>query len=150
MVYQTLTPMTKPTQKQRTFTKNNFAEHNYNYVIRPQTTKTPRTNTQNHLFSQRKKFPTTTITLSKFNEYPQISQDQSENHPFFSKIKTIDSKTKINMKHLITHLNIFHHFITKIIKNFYKTKDSTLITYINKIFLNHIHKNNRCDNRDQI
>ena len=48
MDYQTFKPMTKPTQKQRTVTRNNFAELNYNYVNRPQTTKSPRTNTQNH------------------------------------------------------------------------------------------------------
>ena len=32
MDYQTFRPMTKPIQKQKTFTRNNFAEHNYNYV----------------------------------------------------------------------------------------------------------------------
>ena len=36
---QTFRSMTKPTQKQRTFTRNNFAENIYNYVNRPQTTK---------------------------------------------------------------------------------------------------------------
>ena len=30
--YQTFRPMTKPPQKQRIFTRSNFAEHNYNYV----------------------------------------------------------------------------------------------------------------------
>ena len=30
MDYQTYRPMTKPTQRQRTFTRSNFAEHNYN------------------------------------------------------------------------------------------------------------------------
>ena len=54
--------MTKPIQKQRTFTRNNFAEHNYNYVNRPQTSKHSRPNTQTHLFLQRQKTqqPTTT------------------------------------------------------------------------------------------
>ena len=33
MDYQTFRPMTKPPQKQRIFTRSNFAEHNYNYVI---------------------------------------------------------------------------------------------------------------------
>ena len=37
MDYQTLRPMTKSVQKQKkTFTGNNFAEHNYHYVNRPQ------------------------------------------------------------------------------------------------------------------
>ena len=66
---------------------------------------------------------------------------------FFNKIKTINNITKINIKDFITLLIIFHQmmkiFMTKI-------KDSTLITYINQIFLNHIHKNNIRGNLDQI
>ena len=50
---QTFRPMTKPPQKQRMFTRNNFAEHNYNYVNRSQTSKPPRTNEHNRSFSQR-------------------------------------------------------------------------------------------------
>ena len=50
---QTFRPMAKPTQKQRSFYRNNFAEQNYNYVKRPHVTKSSSTNTQNHhLFSQ--------------------------------------------------------------------------------------------------
>ena len=48
--------MKKPTQKQRTFTRNYFAEHNYNYVNRPQTTKPSRANTKNHYISQKLTF----------------------------------------------------------------------------------------------
>ena len=48
--------MTKQTQKQRTFTRRSFAEHNYKYVKKSQTSKPPRTNPQNHLFSQRQNF----------------------------------------------------------------------------------------------
>ena len=48
--YQPFRPMTKPIKK--IFTRNNFAEHDYNYVNRPQTSKTSPPNTQNHLFSQ--------------------------------------------------------------------------------------------------
>ena len=51
MDYQTYRPMTKPSQKRKIFTRNNFAEHNYNYVNRPQTTQPFRTNTQNLFFS---------------------------------------------------------------------------------------------------
>ena len=75
--------MTKPTQKQTTFTRHNFAEHNYNFVNRPQTSEPPRTNTQNHLFSQRQNFQHPTTNSVNFNGYPRILQDQSENHPFF-------------------------------------------------------------------
>ena len=53
MGYQTFRSMTKPPQKQRIFTRSNFAEHNYNYVKRSQTTKSPRTNPHNRSFAQR-------------------------------------------------------------------------------------------------
>ena len=71
--------MTKPTQKQRTFTINNFAEHNYNYLNRPQTTEPSRANTQNNLFSQRQNFQQPTSNSVIFNDYPRVSQDQKEN-----------------------------------------------------------------------
>ena len=104
MNYQTFGPMTKPTQKQRTFTRNIFAEHNYNYVNRPQKTKSSRANTQNHLFSQRQNFQQPTSNSVNFNDYPRVSQDQSENYPFFQqKTKIIDNKTRIHIKHLIIH-----------------------------------------------
>ena len=87
MDHQTLRRMTKPTQKQRTVTRKNFAEHNYNYVNRPQTSKLPRTNTQNHLFSQRQNFQNPTTHSVNFHDYPRISQDQSENYQFFQQNK---------------------------------------------------------------
>ena len=87
MDYQTFRPMTKPTQKQRRFTRNNFAEHNYNYVNRPQTTKPPRANTQNPLILQRQNFQQPSSISVNFNEYPRVSQDQSEIYPFFQQNK---------------------------------------------------------------
>ena len=71
MDHQTFRPMRKPTQKQRTFTRNNFAEHNYKYVNRQQTSKSPRTNTQNRSFSQRQKFRIPATTLVNSHEYPR-------------------------------------------------------------------------------
>ena len=73
----------KPTQKQRTFTRNNLAEHNFNYVNRPQTSKSFRPNNHNHLFSQKQNFRQVTTTKVNSHDYPRISQDQSENYPFF-------------------------------------------------------------------
>ena len=71
--------MTKPTQKQRTFTRNNFAEHNYNYVKIPKTSKPPRTNPHNRFFSQSQHFQQPTSNSENFNDYPRIPQDQNEN-----------------------------------------------------------------------
>ena len=83
MDYQTYRPMTKPTHKQRTFTRNNFAEHNYKYVNPSKITQPPRTHRQNHLFSQKSNFPITSTNSVNFHDYPHPSQDHSENYPFF-------------------------------------------------------------------
>ena len=79
--------MMKPIQKQRTFTRNKFAEHNYNYVNRPQTSKPFRPNNQNYLFSQKQNFQHPTTISVKFHNYPRISQDQKKNYPFFQQNK---------------------------------------------------------------
>ena len=79
--------MIKPIQKQRTVTRNNFAEHNYGYVNRPQTSKSFRPSTQNHLFSQRQNFRQSTATSINSHDYPRNSQDQSKNYPFFQQSK---------------------------------------------------------------
>ena len=132
MDYQTIRPMTKPTQKQRTFTRNNFAELNYNYVNRPQTTKPSRANTQNHKFSQKVIFQQPSSNSVNLMITHEFYKSEVKIIHFFSKIKIIDSKTELDIKYLITHLIIFHQMmkiiITKIINNFIKIKDSTLTT----------------------
>ena len=120
--------MTKPSQKRKTFTRNNFAEHNYNYVNRPQTTQPSRTNTQNYLFSQGSIFPQPASNSVNFHDYPEISQDKSENYPFLQ-------HNRIDNKHLIIHLIIYHQM---------------MMTTINQIFLQHIHRNTVYKNIDQI
>ena len=87
MNYQPFRPMTKPIQKQRTFIRNNFAEHNYNYVNRPETSKFSRPNTQKHLFLQGQNFQQPTTSSINFYDDPRISQDQNENYPFFPQNK---------------------------------------------------------------
>ena len=75
MDYQSFGPTTKPTQKQRTFYRSNFAEHNYNYVNRTQTTKSSSTNTQNYLFLESQKLQQPSSNSVNFKDYPQIQQD---------------------------------------------------------------------------
>ena len=75
--------MTTPPQKQRLFTRNNFAEHNYNYVNRSQTSKPSRTNQQNRSFSQRQNPQQHTSNFVNFNDNPRIPTDPSEIYPFF-------------------------------------------------------------------
>ena len=115
----------KPIQKQKIFTRKNFAKHNYNYVKRPQTSKSFRPHTQNCLFSQIQNCRQPTTTSVNSHDYPRISQDQSENYSFFIRVKTMN-KTKVNSIHLIIHLTIYHQM---------------MMTIINQIFLSHIHKN---------
>ena len=43
MDYQTYRPMTKPSKTRKTFTRNTFAEHNYNYVHQSKTIQPPKT-----------------------------------------------------------------------------------------------------------
>ena len=83
MDYQTYRPMTKPLKTRKTFTRINFAEHSYNHVNPSQTTHPPRRKTQNHLTSQKSNFPITSTNSVNFHDYPHISQDQTENYPFF-------------------------------------------------------------------
>ena len=45
MDYQTYRPMTIPSKTQKPFTRNTFAEHNYNYAHKPRTNRPPRKNT---------------------------------------------------------------------------------------------------------
>ena len=45
--YQTYKPMTKPSKTRKTFTRNIFAEHNYNYAHQLKTNQPPQKNTQN-------------------------------------------------------------------------------------------------------
>ena len=75
--------MTKPTHRQRTFTRSNSAEHNYNYVNPSKTTHPPLIHKENHLCSQYSNFPMTSTNSVNFHVYPHPSQDHSENYPFF-------------------------------------------------------------------
>ena len=75
--------MTKPPQKQGTFTRSNFAEHNYKYVNSSQTSKPPRTNPHNRSFSQRQNFQQQISTFVNFNDNPRNPTDPSENYQFF-------------------------------------------------------------------
>ena len=75
--------MTKLLKTRKTFTRNHFAEQNYIYVNLSKTTHSPRIKTQNHLFSQKSKFPFNSINSVNFHDYPHLSQDHGENYPFF-------------------------------------------------------------------
>ena len=83
MDYQTYRPMTKPSKTRKTFTRSNFAEHNYNYVNPSQTTQPIRRNTQKLLFSQKWNHPNTSQKPVNFQDHPYPLQARTENYPFF-------------------------------------------------------------------
>ena len=68
MDYQTFRPVTQPSYKQQTSHRISFAEHNYNYVNGPKTTK-PKTNTQN-LFAQNQNTPQPSLNSVNFHDQP--------------------------------------------------------------------------------
>ena len=78
MDYQTSRPVTKPSKPRKTFTRSNFAEHNYNYANLSQTTHPPRRYKQNHLFLRKSNFPNTSTNSVNFHDHPHPSQDHSE------------------------------------------------------------------------
>ena len=71
MDYQTYRPMKVPSKTRRTFTRNTFAEHNYNYAHSSKTNYPPRKTTNSVNF--------------RTNSHPP--QDRSENYPFFQQNK---------------------------------------------------------------
>ena len=125
--------MTKPTQKQRLFTRNNFAEHNYNYVNRSQTTKPSLANTQNTFFLHRQNFQQPSSNSENLMTTQKLHNTKVKIINVFNKTKIIYNKTEIeiDIEHIFIHLLTFFHqmmknITIKIINIFIKTKDSTL------------------------
>ena len=125
MDYQTIKPMTKGSQKRKTPYRNSFAEHNYNYVNKPQTIKSSSTNTQNHLFSQSKNLHQPLSNSKNFNDYLQTSQDRSENYTFFQQNK--HNTQRNDTRHQTPIIQLIGKIITRIIYDFIKTSNLVLI-----------------------
>ena len=149
MDYQKFRPLTKPTQKQRTFTGSNFAEHSYNYVNTSQTSKPPRTNPQNHLFSHQP-----IIKSVSFDDTPRVPKDPSENYPFFQQKK--HSKQHIQNKHRAPYYT--PNYLSSDDDDFYDPNHQQIFQnqrlhfyHVNQvdIFESYIIENNICDNLNQ-
>ena len=79
--------MTVPSKPRRTFTKNTFAEHNYNYAHSSKTNYPPRKTNTNHVCSHYLDNPMTTTNSVNFRTNSHLPQDHSENYPFFQQNK---------------------------------------------------------------
>ena len=87
MDYQTYRPMTVPSKPRRTFTRNTFAEHNYNFAHSSKTNYPPRKTNNNHVSSHYWDNPMTTTNSVNFRTNSHPPQDHSENYPFFQQNK---------------------------------------------------------------
>ena len=81
--------MTKPSKTRKTFTRNTFAEHNYNYVHQSKTNQPLQKNTQNlnHVCSDYWNLPNTSTNSVNFPDNPHPPQYYSENYLFFQQNK---------------------------------------------------------------
>ena len=130
MDYQTNRPMTKPSKTRKTFTRNTFAEHNYNYAHQPKTNQSPpKKNTQklNHLCSHYWNLPKTSINSVIFQIIHTLQRIIVKITHFFKRIKIN------NIQHITQFI---YHLMTMII--------------INQIFLHHILKKIAHRDRDNL
>ena len=85
--YQTYRPKTVPSKPRRTFTRNTFAEHNYNYEHSSKTNYPPQKTKNNHICSHYWDNPMTTTNSVNFRTNSHPPQDHSENYTFFQQNK---------------------------------------------------------------
>ena len=79
--------MTVPSKPRRTFTRNTFAEHNYNYAHSSKKNYPPQKTNNNHVSSHYWDNPITTTNSVNFRTNSHPPQDHSENYPFFQQNK---------------------------------------------------------------
>ena len=128
MDYQKFRPVTKPSCKQKESHRDNFAEHNYNYVNK--STKLSNMNTQNYLCSQTQNIQQPTSNSVNFHDELRSSQEQKENYPLFQQNENNTNNIIPEIKLSIIQQIIFHQMmkntIIKIITKISKPKTSFL------------------------
>ena len=109
MDYQTYGPMTIPSKTRKPFTRNTFADYNYNYAHKPRTNQPPRKTPQNlnHVCSHYWNLPKTSTNSVNFPDHPQPTQDYSENYPFFQQNKN-KQHTPYNTNYLSSDEDDYH------------------------------------------
>ena len=109
MDYQTYRPMTIPSKTRKPFTRNTFAEHNYNYAHKLRTNQPPRKNTQNlnPVCSHYWNLPKTSTNSVNFPDNLQPTQDYSENYPFLQQNK-MNQYTPYNTNYLSSDEDDYH------------------------------------------
>ena len=103
MDYQTYRPMTIPSKTRKPFTRNTFAEHNYNYGHKPRKNQPPRKNVCSLYWN----LPKTSTNSVNFPDNPQPTQDYSENFSFFQQNKN-NQHTPYNTNYLSSDEDDYH------------------------------------------
>ena len=106
--------MTIPPKTRKTFTRNNFADHNYNYTHPSKTNYQPRKNFSHYTRSRNWDNPMAPPNSVNFQTNPP--QDRSENYPFFQQNKN-KKQTSYQMDYypqmMISYNQIYLHPIIK-------------------------------------
>ena len=153
MDYQTFRLVTKPSDKQQTLQRKIFAEHNYNNVNVPKTTK-PKQNTQ--IFAQSQNITKLTSKTVNFHDHHDPHKNKVEITHFFNKINKIQINIKPEINPIIMHKIIFpqimRNIIIKITYDFTQTKGLVLTVLSNQIFFEpyNTHVMNKYDNLEVI
>ena len=143
--YPTFRPVTITSYKQQTSHRNNFAEHNYNYGNRSETTKPSNKNTQNYSYSQSQNIPQPISISVNFNDQPRSSQEQSESYTFFQQNKNKTNRYHTRNQPPYYTTNYFPSYDEEYYdqNHFFQAKDLVFTVLTNEIFLNHTHKINK-------
>ena len=97
MDYQTYRPMTIPPKTRKTFTGNNFTDHNYNYTHPSKTNYQPQRNFNQ--YTKPRNWDNPTAQYNSKNFQPNPPQDRSENYPFYQQNKN-KKQTSYQMDYL--------------------------------------------------
>ena len=119
MDYQTFRPMTRPPKPRRIFTRNSFAEHNYNYTHPPRPHYPPRKPNNNLVCSNIWDRPTTTNNSENFQPNQHPPQDHSENYPFFQQNKNDNKNLTIRIMYhpmMIVYQVFLNHTYKSIVR----------------------------------
>ena len=109
MDYQTYRPKTIPSKTRKSFTRNTFAEHKYNYAHKRRTNQPPRKTTQNlnDVCSHYWNLPKTSTNSVNFPDNPQATQDYTEKYPFFQQNKN-NQHAPFNTNYLSSDEDDYH------------------------------------------
>ena len=116
MDYQTYRPMTIPSKTRKTFTRNNFADHSYNYTHPSKTNYQPQKNFSTYTRPRNWDNPMAPPNSVNFQTNLHPPQDRSENYPFLQQNKN-KKQTSYQIDYLSSDDDFLQAYLHHIIKN---------------------------------